>query len=99
MLLPSFGIDPNEWSIGFDPRRVRVLQGDRDKLAQRISLEYSSGIIDRYRAKSELGYVAEEEDRGVYYEMARDFDAKEDQLNPANRGRDRGTVPPGDRKD
>lgn len=68
-LLPEFSTDRG-LSVGFDNSRVRVLQEDQDKLAERISLLFKNQIIRRSEAREAMGFKADAEDEVFLAETA-----------------------------
>jgi HK97 family phage portal protein len=64
-LLPNFSTDAAEM-VDFDYANVRALQEDADKLAERSAKVFTSGIIDRARAKTLIGIEPDTDDEGIY---------------------------------
>jgi len=68
-LLPDFA-DPEQFGVGFDRRKVRVLQGDLDNLWKRVSGAYQVGLIGRKQGQSLIGVGAPEKDDVYATDMA-----------------------------
>jgi len=65
-VLPEFGLDPRKYRLSWDTSRVSWLRDETNELHDRVRKNYSSGVIDRYTAKEQLGLKPEPSDRGVY---------------------------------
>lgn len=63
-VLPDFVGEDEIWllRVGFDYSRVRVLQEDQNKLANRMAVEVRAGIAKRSEARRALGHKAGPED-------------------------------------
>lgn len=68
-LLTDFEEDPWGWRVGFDLSDVRVLQEDRNKLAERVEILYRGGLMKRAEGRREMGLEAGPED-DVYSQEA-----------------------------
>jgi HK97 family phage portal protein len=65
-LLPLFDADPFAYRFGFDLTKVRCLQEDVYRQAQRLDLAYRGGWLMRSEARRGLGYPVEEERDNVF---------------------------------
>ena len=72
-LLPQFGRDPMRERLAYDISNIRPLQPDKDKEHERVREDYKAGMIDRFTAKSLLGYATEPADKGTYAEKKPDM--------------------------
>lgn len=82
-LLPQFGIDPDQYRLGWNTERVVGLQEDVDAIHKRWRDHYKSGLVDRYTAKTNIGVEADESDKEVYATKATgsdDQDSEKDEL-------------------
>jgi HK97 family phage portal protein len=64
-LLPEFTVDEN-WQTGFDVSDINALQEDEDARAKRFALLWTSDLIKRSEARSEMGYDADSKSDEVY---------------------------------
>lgn len=67
-LLPDFGSDPFVHRFGFDLAKVRVLQEDLYRLAQRMDLAFRGGWAMRSEARRALGMEVDDERDAVFYQ-------------------------------
>jgi hypothetical protein len=61
-LLPDFEASPDDFVAGFDLSRVRVLQEDRLKVVQRVTLAVGGGLMKVSEGRREIGQPVSEED-------------------------------------
>lgn len=67
-LLPDFATDPDTHRFGFDLAKVRVLQEDLYRLAQRVDLAWRGGWAMRSEARRALGLEVDPERDDVFYQ-------------------------------
>lgn len=65
-LLPDFEARPAGWRVVFDNSRVRILQEDENRAAQRYALLYKGGLIKRSEGRRRMGFEVTPEDE-VYF--------------------------------
>lgn len=70
-LLPDFEPQPDRWTVGYDLTKVRVLQEDQTKKAERTAKLFNGGIIYLDEARQTEGYetAPEEEVRRVPFNV------------------------------
>lgn len=61
-LLPDFEADPFKFLVAFDLSKVRILQEDEHKRAERLDIGVKGGWIKRGEARREMGFEATEAD-------------------------------------
>ena len=69
-LLPLFGDDPFEWRFGFDLSKVRVLQEDLYRQAQRLDLAVRGGWAMVKEARRPMGLEVDEQRDSVFLRPA-----------------------------
>jgi HK97 family phage portal protein len=68
-MLPAFGMDPEMYRYAWDTSDVSWLADDTAKRNENVRANFESGIIDRFRAKEEIGETPDTADKGVTYFM------------------------------
>jgi HK97 family phage portal protein len=68
-LLTDFEPDVHQWRFGFDLSKVRVLQEDLFRQAQRLDLLWRSGEITRAEVRRPLGYQVDETRDNVFLQQ------------------------------
>jgi len=70
-LLPEFEPRPDQFEVGFDLSKVRVLQDDQDKLAERAARLFESALITRAAGKRMIGEEPDASDEVYLVPMSR----------------------------
>jgi HK97 family phage portal protein len=81
-LLPLFGENPYVWRFGFDLSKVRVLQEDLYRLAQRHAMGVRDGIEMVAEARRALGLEVEEDRDNVFLRQASQVQVPADGSTP-----------------
>jgi HK97 family phage portal protein len=68
-MLPAFGMDPEIYRYAWDTSEVSWLADETRERDENVRANFESGIIDRFRAKEEIGETPDATDKGVTYFM------------------------------